>query len=387
MVTIPTYNKLFTSILANLETEFDAVINPVGKAELRAQAAVQAASLKDQYLAIAQTQKNIFVDTCDIPTLIRFGLVKINRQPFSAVAGQYEITVTGTNGAVIPANSVFKSDDSSLNPGILYILDEAFTMVGTSDTIVVRSLVGGTESKLDIGDTLTATAPIALVDSEATVLTETVQPLAAEDIEVYRAIVINAFRLEAQGGAATDYRIWAADAQGVAAVYPYARSGFPCQINLFIEATIADSIDDKGTPSQATIDDVEDVVNFDPDTSLDQNERGRRPLQVVVNYLPITPLNVIVTVNDYQGLTAAIQAQLLIAFTDSINAIRPFVAAADALVDKNDVLDSNKLSNVVYTAIPGSIYGAVTFSVSGVPLSTYTFSQGNIPYLVSVNYA
>jgi len=143
MITIPTYNELYTSILANLEAEFDAVINPDGKAELRAQAAVQAASLKDQYLAIAKTQQNIWVDTCDEPTLIRFGLIKLNRQPFPPVAGQYEITVTGINGAVIPAQTVFKSDDSALNPGILYILDSQFTMVGTSDTIIVRSLTGG----------------------------------------------------------------------------------------------------------------------------------------------------------------------------------------------------------------------------------------------------
>lgn len=382
MITIPTLQQLESSILQNLEAEFDSVINPVGKAELRAQAAVQAASLKDQYLAIASTQKNIFVDTCDEETLIRFGLIKINRQPFSAVAGQYDVMVTGVNGAVIPAQSVAKSDDSSLNPGILYILDNAFTMTGVTDTITFRSLTIGIESKLQIGDTLTFTAPIPLVNGVVIVTAETIQPLAAETIEAYRAIVINAFRLEAQGGAATDYRIWSSDAQGVKTVYPYAKSGAPCEINLFIEANVSDSIDGKGTPSQAIIDDVEDVVNFDPDTSLDQNERGRRPLQVIVNYLPITPLTITITISGFQGLTLTIQSQLLAALQESVNAIRPFVAAADSLDTKSDIIDTNKIGNVIYTTIPGAVYGPVTFTVSGTTTGgTYTFTNGDIPYL------
>jgi hypothetical protein len=382
MITIPTYQQLYASILQRLESEFDAVINPVGKAELRAQAAVQAGTLKDQYLAIAQTQKNIFVDTCDEETLIRFGLIKINRQPFAAVAGQYDVTITGSNGAIIPAQSIFKSDDSSLNPGILYILDNAFTMTGTTNTITVRSLTLGIESKMQIGDTMTATAPIPLVNSIVTVSAETIQPLAAETIEAYRSIVINAFRLEAQGGAATDYRIWSADAQGVKTVYPYARSGYPSEINLFIEANISDSIDGKGTPSQGIIDEVEEVVNFDPDTSLPQNERGRRPLQVIVNYEPITPITIVITINSFQGLTPSIQAQLLTAFETSIDLIRPFVAAADSIADKNDILDTNRLSNIIYTAIPGSVYGPVTFTVAGASTGgTYTFTNGFIPYL------
>lgn len=382
MILIPTLDELYTAILSNLESQFDATIQPEGKAELRAQAAVQAATLKEQYLTIAQNQKNIWVDTCDEETLIRFGLVKINRQPFAAIAGQYDITVTGTTGTIIPAQVIAKSDDDSLNPGILYILDSDYTMPGATGTITVRSLTLGIESKLNIGDTLTFTAPLATINPGSTVTSEVIQPLAAETLDAYRTIVINAFRLEAQGGAATDYRIWAADVQGVFQVYPYAKSGAPCEINLFIEANPADSIPTgSGIPTQVTIDEVEAVVNFDPDTSLSQNERGRRPLQVVVHYLPITPLPVVITITGFQGLTPAKQTTLLAAFQDSVSAVRPFVSAADSTDTKNDIIDTNKLNNVIYTAIPGSVYGPVTFTVSGTPYSTYTFTGGDIPLL------
>lgn len=382
MITLPTLAQLNAAILQNLEAEFDATINPVGKAELRAQAATQAATLKDLYLAIAQTEKNIFVDTCDTETLIRFGVIKINRQPFGPVAGQYTVTVTGQIGQVLPAQiTIAKSDDSSLNPGVLYALDTDHTMLTTSDSIVLRSLTAGIESKQQIGDTMTFTAPIPLVNSVVTVTAEMVQPLAAEAIEAYRALVLQAFRLEAQGGASTDYRLWVNSVQGLKAIYPYAKPGMPWWINLFIESTIADSIDGKGTPSQAMMDAVAAVVNFDPDTSQPQNERGRRPTGVIPDYLPITPLTVVITISGYQGLTVDIEAQLLAAFQDSINAVRPFVAAADSVQDKNDIIDTNKLGNVIYTAVPGSVYGPVTFTVGGVGYGSYTFTQGDIPYL------
>lgn len=380
MITIPTILELYTTSLANLEAAFDADINPVGKAELRAQAAAQAADLKMQYLAIAATQENIFVDTCDEPTLIRFGVVKIGRQPFSAVAGQYSVNVTGSIGAVIPAQSIWKSDDDALNPGILYILDQQYTMVTTSDNITLRSLTLGIDSQLDINDTLTAVQPIPLVDFAATVVAEVVQPLAAEDIETYRSIVLQSFRLEPQGGASTDYRLWAADVQGVVNVYPYAVSGQPWAVNVFVESDIADSIDGKGTPSQTMMDAVDAVINFDPDTTLPINDRGRKPIGVILNILPTNPHTVSITVTGFQNLDAQTQTDLLAAFGASVNAVRPFVAAADDLSTKNDIIDVNKLNAAVYNTRPGSVYVGVSFTVDGVSTLSYTFSNGDIPF-------
>lgn len=381
MITLPTLQELRDGIIADLEAEFDATINPDGKAKLRAFADNTAGLIKQLYLAIGALQKNVYPDAADEETLIRYGMVRLNRRPFQGVAGQYQVTVIGTVGTVIPALRIWKSDDDSLNPGILYILDSDHTMAGSSDTITLRCLELGTTGELEIGNTLTLTAPVALLDDSATVTAESVQPLAAETIEDYRTDVINSFRLESLGGAATDYRLWAADVQGVERVYPYAKSGSPCEINLYVEATIADSADGKGTPTQSILDQVEDVVNFDPDTSLEQNERGRRPLQVVVHYIAITPKTVVVTIADYQNLDADIEADNLTALQEVLAEIRPYVAAADNPDDENDTLNSNKLVAALISAKPGANFGAVTFTVDGVSYSTYEFVNGNIPYL------
>lgn len=391
MRNIPTLNELYTDIISDLESQYSATISLVGKVFLRALAMVQAGKLKLFYLAIGLLQKNIFVDTADSEsiggTLERFGRIKLGRNPYPARAGVYVLKVTGSIGAVIKASTTFKSDDSSLSPGFLFVIDNDYTLVSTTDYITVRALTIGVESKLALLDTLTSTSPIALVNNPVTVYSITTEPLAAEDIEAYRLAIINSYRLEAQGGAATDYRLWSSDAQGVRFVYPYAKSGAVCEVDLYIEATVADSTDGKGTPSAQLLLDVEAVVDRSPDTSLDANERGRRPLQVIVHYLPVTIKTVDIVITGFTGITNDQKTLLLNAITDSVNLIRPFIDAADDLVNRNDTIDNNKIIGVITTQIPGAIFSSVTISVNGVVVSIYNFTLGNIPYLNSITYA
>jgi hypothetical protein len=391
MITIPTLAELRTQIKSDLETNLQVTIPVFGKAVLWAITLVQAAKLKLIYLAIGLTQKNIFIDTADPSsmggTLERFGIVKLGRPPFPAVAGQYVVEVTGQVGAVINIPLTFKSNDTSLNPNRIYQLDAPYTLTGTTGQITLRALEAGTNSKLQIGDQLTATSPIALVSSIATVLSEAVQPLQPENIEDYRQKGILAYQLEPQGGAGSDYIIWANDAQGVETSYPYARSGYTSEVNLFVEATLADSTDGKGTPSAAILLDVEAVVNFDPDTTKPLNERGRRPLGMIVNYLPITVQNVDIVITGYQGLTPSIEALIFTALTENLKNVRPFVASANVLANKNDIISVPRLSFFVQVAVPQSVYDTLTFTIDGNSVSGgYVFQNGDIPYLNSITY-
>lgn len=391
MITIPTIAELQADILADLEMQFGANIPTFGKSFLRALALVQAAKLKLYYLAIANLQKNIFVDTAEPEsiggTLERFGRVKLNRNPFPAQPGYYDLEVTGTISAVIPAQTTFKSNDDSAAPGKLFILDNAFTLTSTTDIINVRALEPGIDAKLSVGDQLTATAPILNVASIATVDAETIAPLAAETIEDYRRKALDAYRLEPQGGAATDYRLWSADAQGVKQTYPYAKTGAANEINVFVEATIADSTDGKGTPGSAILNEVAEVIEYDPDTTRPIEERGRRPLGVFqVHVLPVTIRTVNINVASFTGITPAIETALTTAITDAVNVVRPFVASADILSDKNDILDKNKIINAILTARPGSVFGTITLNVDGMDYTSYTFINGNIPWVDTITF-
>ncbi len=391
MITIPTLSELYDAVKTDLETKFGDGIPAFGKNFLRVLSAVQAAKLKIYYLAIAHLQKNIFVDTAEPEatggTLERFGRIKLGRNPFAATQGQYEIEITGTVGAVIEVGTTWKSNDDSTHPEKLFILDSEFELATSPTSIVVRALEAGLDSEMAVGEGMTATIPIAGVDGAAEVLAVEVAPLDAETLEDYRDKALVAFRTEPNGGAASDYRIWANDAQGVAKVYPYAKSGYTAEINLYIEATLADSVDGKGTPTGAIIDAVEEVVEFDPDTTKPLNERGRRPLGVFqINYLPVTIKEVDIIIPSYINGTAEIESLITAALTEVIGEIRPFVAGADILADKNDILDTNRIIAAIIGAVPGSVFGAVVLQIDGSPVSTYTFTFGDIPYLNSVTF-
>lgn len=391
MTRIPTILELYNDIISDLETEMQVRIPIVGRYFLRALAMVQASKLKLYYLAIASVQKNIFVDTADSEadggTLERFGRVKLNRNPFTAVQGQYTLEVVGSIGAIIKSETTFKSNDENVNSGKLFVLDADYTLTSTTDTITVRALEGGTASKQFVGDKLTATAPIANVNKIGTIIAETVEPLDAESLEDYRRKALDSYRLEAQGGAGTDYRLWSYDAQGVEQTYPYATSGQSNEVTVYVEAELTASTDGKGTPSTPIQQAVLDVIEFDPDTTKPTNERGRRPLGIFqVNILPITVKEVDIIIENYVGLTTQIATDIENALKTEVDKLRPFVSSCDILADKNDLLDNNKIIATILNAKSGASFGAITLKIDSVVTTSYVFAFGNIPHFNSVTF-
>ncbi len=388
---IPTLQELYTQILLDLKTELGITSTFWGKVYLRAQAAVHAARLKLLYLHAASVQKNVFPDLADQEskggTLERFGRVILGREPLPATAAEYLLDVTGQIGGTIPASSTFKSDDSSLNPQKLYVLDAEYILVAPNDQITVRALEGGIDSKLNVGDTMTATAPLINVDDQATVNTESTSPTAAEDIEDYREKILQQYRLEAQGGARSDYRLWTDAIAGLRTVYPFAVSGAINELNLYIEAETASSTDGKGTPPGSMISDVEDDVEFDPDITKPLNERGRRPATVIVNYLPINPLDVEVKVFNLDDQSAGEKTNIENAIEAYLDEIRPYIAGADDPNNISDTLLISDLISVINAAISsGNSFTKVEFSVDGNFVDTYQFTNGDIPYFNLITY-
>ncbi len=380
MTTIPALITLYNEIISDLQTEFGIVISNFGKAVLRGFAATQAKKLKLFYLALGNVQNNTNPITAEPVavggTLERWGAVKgLTQRP--ATQAQYTCAVTGTTGGVIPANTTFKSDDNSLNPGHLYILDNAYTMPGSSGSITLRALDAGNISLLAVTNTLTSTTPIVNVNSTATVSAIAVDPVEAETTEQFRARILEAYQLSPQGGAPADYRLWASDAAGVRTSYPYAASGAANEVDLYVEAFYADSTDGKGTPTSTIVTDVENDVETDPDTGV-----GRRPLGVfAVNVLPITPLDLTIQIDSGGTITIAQQATIISALQEAIYQIRPFIAGIDAVADRNDVISTYGIGRVIIDTIGGVLISAIDLTVSGSPAVSYMFDNGEIPYI------
>ncbi len=395
MADIPTISNLQSSIENDLRTQFNITVPWYGKVALRVLSIVQATKLKLVYLLIASVQKNIFVDTADSElqggTLERFGRVKLGRNPYPAQSGIYTINITGIAGGVIDTSVTFKSSQGSASPNMMYQVVESVTLSGTTGSVQVVALVPGESAVLIIGDPVEATAPILNVNSKANIISVDDTPVDAESLEVYRQKTIESFQLESQGGSFTDYRIWAFDAVGVRTVYPYTKNGATYTVQVFVEALKEDTAPGQpvGFPPDSMLTDVRNVIEQDPDTSKDLNDRGRRPVQAIVEVLAVVPSPVTVTLVGLSDKSTDTLNLISNAIDSYLLNIRPYIAGADGTV-KHDSIFLSGLIAAIYNAIGQGInFSSISFTVNGSVYTSYTFGDvpstyGTYPYLQSL---
>lgn len=385
MAYIPTVIELYNNIANDFRNKLGLSEDDLKKV-LDTLAMTLAAQFKLHYLSLADIQDNAFPDKADSSanggTLDRHGMIQLNRLQRPATAGVFEVEVVGVIGSVLRAGLTFKSNDDSLNPGNVYVLDIEKITDSTPQIIEIRSIEGGVEFNLEIGNTLTITEPVIGIEQVVTISSVLEQPLAAESEDVYRKAILDSIQLEPQGGAKTDHRLWASDAQGVRNTFPFVKDGAAGTVQVFVEATVVDSEDGFGTPGSAILAEVEEVLNFDPDITKPTYERGRKPIQCNLEVLPITPNPVDVTITSLDENTIDIQNSIRQNIEQHLSEIRPFVAGGDLARNKNDILYSAKVQSVVTDVISSSnFFLDFIVYVNGVPQSSYVFNRENIPYL------
>jgi uncharacterized phage protein gp47/JayE len=373
MNTIPTIDELYNDILTALQNEFTISLNPFGNAFLVVLAGVLAGVFKMAYYFIGQVQNNIWVDTCDYDTLIRYGNTILGRLPFPAVQGEYTVAVTGTVGAVIPAGSTFLSNDSSTSPSKLFLVTTAFTFTTTSGTIDIIATVGGEDSALIVGDTLTITAPVVNVNPTAIVTVVLVNAEDTEDTEEYRGKVITKMQLEPNSWSASGFRLLGLDIVGVRQTYAYAVSASTGTVAIYLEGTTY------GTPCDAS-----SITDYE--TALDLvRPMGINNTNVVA--CPIMDVAITITMGSFASYTVAEKALILTALTNLCNNVRPFIASCDVVADRNDYLGTYNITSTISQAVVGKGFSNVSFTVDGTSETNWQADNGEIPYLISVTYA
>lgn len=383
-----------TEIQESLKNDFKSKLNISDvdlKTVLDATTIVLSAQFKLLNLYLADIQNNIFPDTADVEenggTLERIGQIYLNRNPNPATIGVFEASVTGTLGSVLRSGLTFKSNENSKNSGQIYVLDSEYILTGSSDVIEIRSIKGGLDYGLNIADELTITEPVVGVENVVVISSIITEPKASENIEDYRQEILDSIQLEPQGGSKTDYRLWLNDAQGVRKVYPYVRDGSAGNVDVYVEATLEDSIDSNGTPSTTLLSDVLEVIEFDPDDTKPLNERGRRPMQALVETIAISIVPVDVQITGLSENTTSIQNAIISNIKNHLYSIRPYVSGADLARNRNDILYSQRLSSVATDVLDGAnFFTGFIMQVDGVTENNYQFSLGNIPYLRNITF-
>ena len=390
MKKIPTIQEIYTSIESDFKSQLN-IDDIQTKMVLNSLSAVLAGQFKLLYLYISDVQDNLFPDTADTfqngGQLNRMGEIYLNRQPLPATNGIYIAKVTGELNSKLRNSLTFKSNDDSRHPGKLFILENDYYLNRLNDFIEIRSLESGINSMLEIGNELTITEPVIGVDSTILITDIVKLPIESETIDSYRKKIIDAIQLEPQGGAKTDYRLWSQDAQGVEKVYPYVKENNSGTVQVFVEATEIDSTDGYGTPSQYLLNEVKEVIIMDPDDTKPINERGRKPMQTILEILPITlkPVDVVILGLNQNNLD--IQNLLKTNLKLFLKEIRPFIDGADLLKNKNDFLYAGKIQGVISDSLGnGNFFNDVKVFVDGQEIDSYKFTLSNIPFLRYVTY-
>lgn len=391
MKPIPTLEEIYNNLRNDLKNKLNLEDQELKKV-LDAFCSVTAAQFKILYLYVSDVQKNIFPDTADIDLeggeLNRLGLIYLNRQPKPATDGKYKILITGNQFSVMRSGLTYKSDDDSKNPGKLFISDLEYNLTGSNDFLEIRSLESGLGSTLEVGDKLVITEPVFGVEQIVEISEIIALPIESESVEEYRKAIIDAIQLEPQGGSKTDYRLWAKDAQGVRNVYPYVKDNDAGTVQVFVEATEIDSVDGNGTPTSFIIQDVINVLELDPDITKPIEERGRRPIQAILEVLPITLKPVDVEIISLNQNNANIQSLIRRNLKDYLKDVRPFISGGQLLRDKNDILNIARVQGIVSDSLDNTNYFLdFKMFVDGQQLSTFVFSGSNIPYLRNIIYS
>lgn len=316
--------------------------------------------------------------------LVKLGVLFGVGEPLAGVQWRGIITIDVlTQGSVLYSGTQLKSSVT----GKLYIVEETKTLLQTKENVSVVCTEIGTAGNLEKNDTLNFVNPYGFIKTEAIVSDVARVGLDNELESSYRNRVVNRFRLQPQGGALADYRIWASEVPGVLNVYPYNDKEQPGGVLLYVSGipdVYADRIPDKGLLRK-----VGEACTYDPETG----RATRKPLTAMLdpkndgsysNVKPITVAAFDVAITGVSGIVPA----------DFVQVVKP--ALQNYFLDRDlyirGLSDDNNRTNVISKNHVITVINQIAVSVKaifetaeirkdGKVMSLYTLDNGELARL------
>jgi len=203
--------------------------------------------------------------------------------------GKIKIDVTKIN-SVLSNGAQLKNDIT----GKIYLINENKTLENEIETVDVICSESGTAGNLEPGDVLNFVNPLGNVKKKTEV--ESVLKIAVDDETEteYRYKVVNRWRMQPQGGALADYRIWGTEVNGVLGIYPYKDVSTPSGVFVFVSGIPL--MFPRRIPSAALLIAVGKSCTYNPQTG----QATRKPLTAIIDplgnetYLNVKPVSIIV---------------------------------------------------------------------------------------------
>jgi hypothetical protein len=391
--TFPTISELKALFLQEYENQIGQASPLNNKAYLRIRSAVMAgiATLMQREVQ-TNTKENLAISAS------RAGLITIGNEYDLPIkdeqAAIVDATILATTGTVIPAGTNFSGDDN----GLLYFNAAPVTAAGGIATLELTCRTLGVVGNLNVSQTLTISRNIAGVTGlTATVTGTDISGSDAEDTEDYRQRVLDIIRAPGGGGNSADYRNWAQEAANVVRAFPYSglpwddplAPGAPPERTVYIEADT--EIDPDGIPGATTLAAALVSITTDPIT-----EQDRQPLGLTSDTLYVEPIRrtsfytLITNAVFVAGTDAQVKADIATALDQYFLGLAPFVSGLDADADRNDMITSVSVGEIVQGVLAANSASAdrVQFGDRvGVTLDNYQLGQGEKAKNGGITYA
>lgn len=365
--TSPSLNSLAQSAWAAIRTYLPGSDAMPKKNVLVVLAKAWALLLGDVYRRIEWTFRQIFASTADEDVLEKIHGFEENVQ--RKAASRASGTVTGT----ADAGESFAAGVRFISGAVGYVSTATATADGAGAiSFTVRAEVAGASANLDAGASLTLADP----GSYLTLSPEFVVASGGvaggtdrEDIEDYRARILDKKRRPPQGGALSDYEQWAMEVPGVAAAWAARTTNSPGTVTVWV---VVDGREN-GIPTE---DDIEVVQAY-----IDDLRRIGSQISVVA---PV-PQPVDITISGLTPNTASVRAavadKLAALFAPDADGASPRGRMRPGMPDTDFTLSKSWIGEAVSQAV-GERRHVLT-----APAADVTIEAGKYPVLGTITYA
>jgi hypothetical protein len=297
-------------------------------------------------------------------------------------AGEITVDVTSPD-TVLAAGSQLKSDLT----GKIYIVDTLKELTGETETVSVSCTVTGSMGSLAVGDILKFVSPLGNVKKEAAVSDITHDGTDDESEGDYRYRVVNRYRMQPQGGALADYRLWASDAPGVLNTYPYNDEDNPAGVLLYVSGNPA--VYEDRIPSPALLIQVGEACTYNPETG----KANRKPMTAILdpagtgtytNIRPVTLKTFDVYITGLTGIPAPDFAEeVRPAIQEYFLGREPYIRGLSDDNNKTNIVSKNNVTSTV-DQIAISVkaeFDSVVMKMGVVTTASYTLGMGELAKL------
>lgn len=213
-----TYEEIKDALLTDYRNQIpDADISE--GSDIYVKASVLASALWGLYQYQRYIERQTFPDTADSPGIEHHASIRgLSRKQASKASGT--VTLTGTNGTVVPSGLTLKTADD-----VSFTTTSGGTITGGVLDVTAQAKDGGTSGNIAITTALTVQDPPAGCSSSATAKTAFTGGTDKEKDSALLSRLLDVIRHPPAGGKKNDYRQWALEVSGVAdcIVYPTRR--------------------------------------------------------------------------------------------------------------------------------------------------------------------